>query len=131
MKKFGVGQTVRDLVSNLIVICLDPNFLKSNDIVVGPGESAGNGGNAFVAILGNVFQAPGGRNEKTQCGGGISSTDQQLRLAIRISSMIVEGKDVVSGMLQPRRGQTRCQFAASHDGEFSPACAYGVSSLHT
>lgn len=96
MEEFGIRQSVADFVADLIVICLDPNFLESDDIVIGPRECAGNCRNALMAIFRNVLQAPGDKQLEDR-EEYRSSTDQQLRLATRISSMVMVAGGGVAG----------------------------------
>lgn len=57
-KAFGIWQTMGYGISNLIIVLFDPQLLKSNNVMVRVRESIGNGCNAFVTVLGNIFQAP-------------------------------------------------------------------------
>lgn len=59
MEELGIRQPMTDFVADMIVICLYPNFLEGNDIVIGPRERASNCCYALMAILRNVLQAPG------------------------------------------------------------------------
>jgi hypothetical protein len=88
MEEFGIRQSVGDFVADLVVICLYPNFLEGDDIVVGPRERTSNCRYAFTTIFRNVLQAPGNKQleDQEESRGG---TDQQLRLATRISSMVM------------------------------------------
>lgn len=96
MEEFGIRQSMADFVADLIVVCLDPYFLHSDDIVIGPRERASNCRHALMAILGNVLQAPGDKQLEDQ-EEYRGSTDQQLRVATRISSMVMVAGVGVAG----------------------------------
>lgn len=87
MEEFGIRQSVTDFVADIVIICLYPKFLESDDIVVGPRERASNCRYAFMAVFRNVLQAPANKElgDRKESRGG---TDQQLRVATRISSMV-------------------------------------------
>ena len=59
MEEFGARQSVTDLVTDMFVVCLYPNFLEGDDVVVRPSERARDCGYALMAIFRNVLQAPG------------------------------------------------------------------------
>jgi len=58
MEEFGIRQSVTDFVADLVIICLYPKFLESDDVVVRPRERASNCRYAFMAVFRNVLQAP-------------------------------------------------------------------------
>lgn len=59
MEELGIRQSVGDFIADLVVICLYPNFLEANYVVVGPRERTSNRSYAFMAVFGNVLQTPG------------------------------------------------------------------------
>lgn len=65
MEKLCVWQARDDSIPNFTVICLDPDFLECNNVVVRASERTSYCGNSFVPVFRDIFQAPASLLEST------------------------------------------------------------------
>lgn len=77
MEELGMRQSVADFIADFIVVCLYPDFLEGDDIVVGPRERSSNRRYALMAVFRNVLQAPRDKRLEEQ---------EELRKTVHTSS---------------------------------------------